>query len=288
MEKVHLIKAVPALKKSWEIVKQNKRYIFRILLTIFILLLPIIIANMVLEYIYAPKDTIVNTYYEQESNLPPLVSIPLGLIGYVYQIFATSFVFLGFIKLYNSEKPGIKELAKESLSNLWKFALLNILVGLIVSAGFLLFIVPGVILGLTYYASTYIFLEKKLGIIESLKESKKLTSDYKGQLFLTTLGIGLLSIFIIIFPAGVVTLLAFALGTIGQVLSIVIIVLSIPIYIVFILLYYATIFLVPVVLYKDLEKIKNEENTASEQIPTAPNTSSTTPAPVQIKPELQS
>ena len=249
---------------------------------------------MVLEYIYAPKDTIVNTYYEQESNLPPLVSIPLGLIGYVYQIFATSFVFLGFIKLYNSEKPGIKELAKESLSNLWKFALLNILVGLIVSAGFLLFIVPGVILGLTYYASTYIFLEKKLGIIESLKESKKLTSDYKGQLFLTTLGIGLLSIFIIIFPAGVVTLLAFALGTIGQVGAklhaslIVIIVLSIPIYIVFILLYYATIFLVPVVLYKDLEKIKNEENTASEQIPTAPNTSSTTPAPVQIKPELQS
>lgn len=77
-------------------------------------------------------------------------------------------------------------------SNFWFYVLATLLYGLIIAVGTLLLIVPGIIFGLMFMFYGYVMVEKKLGPIEALKESKRLTAGAKWDLFLfSLLAIGL-------------------------------------------------------------------------------------------------
>jgi uncharacterized membrane protein len=77
-------------------------------------------------------------------------------------------------------------------SNFWFYVLATLLYGLIIGVGTLLLIVPGIIFGLMFMFYGYVMIEKKLGPIEALKESKRLTAGAKWDLFLfSLLAIGL-------------------------------------------------------------------------------------------------
>lgn len=77
-------------------------------------------------------------------------------------------------------------------SNFWFYVLATLLYGLIIAVGTLLLIVPGIIFGLMFMFYGYVMIEKKLGPIEALKESKRLTAGAKWDLFLfSLLAIGL-------------------------------------------------------------------------------------------------
>lgn len=65
----------------------------------------------------------------------------------------------------------------------WKYLGASILLGLAVGVGFLLLIVPGIILGLMFMFATLIVIERELGPIESLSESNRLTRGHKWPLF---------------------------------------------------------------------------------------------------------
>lgn len=77
-------------------------------------------------------------------------------------------------------------------SNFWFYVLATLLYGLIIGVGTLLLIVPGIIFGLMFMFYGYVMIEKNLGPIEALKESKRLTAGAKWDLFLfSLLAIGL-------------------------------------------------------------------------------------------------
>lgn len=77
-------------------------------------------------------------------------------------------------------------------SHFWFYVLATLLYGVIIGVGTLLLIVPGIIFGLMFMFYGYVMIEKNLGPIEALKESKRLTAGAKWDLFLfSLLAIGL-------------------------------------------------------------------------------------------------
>jgi uncharacterized membrane protein len=64
----------------------------------------------------------------------------------------------------------------------WKFLAASLLLGLAIVIGFLLLIVPGVIFTLMFMFATFIVVDRELGPIEAMKESKRLAHGHKWAL----------------------------------------------------------------------------------------------------------
>ena len=69
----------------------------------------------------------------------------------------------------------------------WKYLGLSILLAIVVGVGLALLIVPGIILFLMFMFSTIIVIERGLGPIDAMSESRRLTRGHKWQLFGFTL-----------------------------------------------------------------------------------------------------
>lgn len=98
----------------------------------------------------------------------------------------------------------------------WRFLGAHILTGILVSLGFIAFLVPGVILAVGLAFVPYLVIERGLGPIEAMKESWRITKGHKWPLFLLILALigisllGLLALVVGIFVALPIALLAFA------------------------------------------------------------------------------
>jgi uncharacterized membrane protein len=97
----------------------------------------------------------------------------------------------------------------------WKYLALSILLAIVVGAGLALLIVPGIILFLMFMFSTFIVIERGLGPIDAMSESRRLTRGHKwqllgfvGLLFLINL-LGLLALIVGILVSIPVSALAF-------------------------------------------------------------------------------
>lgn len=114
---------------------------------------------------------------------------------------------------------GVESLSARSLwtpNPFWKFTGAYLLIALIVLAGLILLIVPGVILAVMLMFTLYLVMDRKLGPIEALKESARITKGNRVQLFLFLLAIvginilGLLVVFVGLLVTAPVTLIATA------------------------------------------------------------------------------
>lgn len=76
----------------------------------------------------------------------------------------------------------------------FKYLVGYILYKLIVLAGLILLIVPGIIWAIKFYYFPYFIVDKKMGSIQALKESSRITSSSKWNLFLLFLLLGLINI----------------------------------------------------------------------------------------------
>jgi len=79
-------------------------------------------------------------------------------------------------------KPVEVSRAPDLLADFFTYLLASILVGLIVAAGFVLLIVPGIIWGLKFGFAGFLVVDRKLDPIEALRESNRLTMGAKWQL----------------------------------------------------------------------------------------------------------
>lgn len=112
-----------------------------------------------------------------------IVVLAVGLLGWVVQ----TYISLGFIRLFlkaaRNEGPQIADLFSGG-RYLVPGLIASLLVALGVSLGFLLLVIPGVILSLGWMFTQLLLVDKNLGPVEAIKESWRITQGEKGGLFL--------------------------------------------------------------------------------------------------------
>lgn len=85
---------------------------------------------------------------------------------------------------------------KDVSSNLpfWKYLGAKIFAVLLIIIGFILLIIPGIILALMFFAVQYLVIDKKLGPVEALKESKRITDGHKWDLLVLMIVVIILNV----------------------------------------------------------------------------------------------
>jgi uncharacterized membrane protein len=108
-------------------------------------------------------------------------------------------LFLGMVTtrisldIFDTGKPDLSRI-KELLPLVPSYLVGKILYGLIVLVGLILLIVPGIIWAYMFLYVGYLIIDRQLGPIEALKESRVITSGYKMDLFIFSLVVGVINI----------------------------------------------------------------------------------------------
>ena len=131
-----------------------------------------------------------------------------GFVGFVYTLLVVNPVDYGvsfaFLKAARRDKLEINDMF-EAFKNYWNAVLANLLVGVIVVIGLFLLIVPGVIFYCKLIFTRYLVVDRRMGVIEAVQESWRMTGGYAWKVFL----IGLLAI-----PLYIAGLICFGVGII--------------------------------------------------------------------------
>ncbi|OQA92062.1 MAG: hypothetical protein BWY26_00527 [Elusimicrobia bacterium ADurb.Bin231] len=120
------------------------------------------------------------------ANENTLLSIIIRIAGWLLQTIIQMDILNIVIKLYDYGEAGIDDLFS-NVRLLPRFAAANILYMLIILLGLVLFIVPGIILYLKFQFYNYLIIDKKMSLVQSFKESAKITSGAKWDLLLFAL-----------------------------------------------------------------------------------------------------
>ena len=109
-----------------------------------------------------------------------------------------------YLKAARGDKLEIKDMFA-AFRNYWNAVLANLLVDIIVLVGFILLIVPGIVFACKLAFVHYLVVDQKMGVIEAVKGSWRMTNGHAWQVFL----IGLLAI-----PISIAGLICFGVGII--------------------------------------------------------------------------
>ncbi len=132
----------------------------------------------------------------------------LALIGYFIEAYLSIGYIQYLLKLARGEDAKFKDLfyGVQSFGHFVKIILVSILASLAIGFGLILFIIPGVIIALAFFAARYLIIEdKNLGIIEALETSWKMTKGYRWKIFLVIFllailnALGILALFLGLF-----------------------------------------------------------------------------------------
>jgi len=136
----------------------------------------------------------------------------LSFLGIAYSILIASPVEYGvtfaYLKAARGDKLEIKNMF-EAFRNYWNVVLANLLVGVIVCIGFVLLIIPGIIFACKLAFTPYLVVDRKMQVIEAVKESWRMTNGHAWKVFL----IGLLGI-----PISIVGFICFGVGIIVSIM----------------------------------------------------------------------
>lgn len=140
--------------------------------------------------------------FEQQGIL--LGSLTIFIITIVGGTILEMGVLLITLELYDQKKPHYKDILIPK-QYLFRYLIAKIAYALVVLVGFILLIVPGIIWGIKYTFVRYLIVDKGLSIKEAFRESSKITSGSKWNIFwlrllmtlinilgLLALGVGLL------------------------------------------------------------------------------------------------
>lgn len=145
---------------------------------IYALLLPFQLFFTYQNYFVSTQSKILNITNPQEIIMKYPWFLASVIVANLVYLFISFWVDMAGIKailgITSGKKVDVNEALKFSLKNIPTFSLLVVVLGLIQIGGLILLIVPGIIFGVWYSFSKFLFVEKKLSIMESLKESKKL------------------------------------------------------------------------------------------------------------------
>ncbi len=136
----------------------------------------------------------------------------LGFLGIAYSILIANPVEYGvtfaYLKAARGDKLEIKNMF-EAFHNYWNAVFANLLVGAIVIVGFFLLIIPGIIFACKLAFTPYLVVDQRMGVIEAVKESWRMTNGHAWKVFL----IGLLGI-----PISIAGLICLVVGIIPAIM----------------------------------------------------------------------
>ncbi|MCH7597836.1 hypothetical protein IID27_02195 [Patescibacteria group bacterium] len=129
--------------------------------------------------------------FEQQNIL--LGSLTIFIIAVVGGIILEMGILLITLELYDQKKPHYKDILIPK-GYFFRYLIAKIVYGLIVVAGLILLIVPGIIWSLKYAFVRYFIVDKGLSIKEAFSESSKITSGSKWNIFWLSILIAIINI----------------------------------------------------------------------------------------------
>lgn len=122
-------------------------------------------------------------YFKEEQ---PLISSLIQLVSVVVNLLLSIGILKVGLDISEGKEPQFSEIFSQT-SYLIPYLIASIIVEVVVGIGFLLLIVPGVILMLKFMFCGYFIVDKDSGIMESLKHSSTITDGVKWKLLLFVL-----------------------------------------------------------------------------------------------------
>jgi uncharacterized membrane protein len=132
--------------------------------------------------VLATVESIINEIWRNGGPLNMVSNVGL-IAGFLLSAFINLIVTKVVLDITNDKVPSI-ERAKEILHRYLDYVFASFLTFLIIFAGFLLLIVPGVVWSIKYSMVPYLIVDKKLSPFDALKESARMTEGKRWQLFL--------------------------------------------------------------------------------------------------------
>ena len=158
------INIAEAIKVGWEIFKENIKFFVGMLLIMFVLYLtPEILRGLV------------------TGNIAVLLII-MGAIGWIVQRIVDLAMVKAGLNFYDGEKPKYRDLLSDKEITI-QYILGTVIYLVVIGIGFLLLIVPGIILGIKLQFYSYLILDKKMDAVSALKKSFEMTDGYGISLF---------------------------------------------------------------------------------------------------------
>lgn len=124
-------------------------------------------------------------------------AVVFALVGVFVGVVGQLFVKMGTISFALKAHDAPEVARFEDLwapEKFWSYLIASILVGLIVVAGIILLIVPGIIWALRFMFVPYLIIDRKLDVSAAMRESSRITLGHKWQLLGLVVVLGLLNI----------------------------------------------------------------------------------------------
>jgi uncharacterized membrane protein len=154
------------IKEAWGIYTKKENFVFFARIMAVLALLSTAI-GFVTSYFY-PADYIKNIDF---SNVPMFIGfLAISLISLIIGLWSQSTQYLSVIKMGDSEV----EILKLGYYKIIKFWTISLVVGIIITFGAILLIIPAIIFGVWYGFSVFLVLDKNMGVFEALKASKQM------------------------------------------------------------------------------------------------------------------
>lgn len=158
-----------ALKFGWNTMKTNFWFFFGIL----------VVAWVVIYIPYIIGSLLRNTSF--------LFYLLFTLIGWAVQLMVSIGLIRISLKFCSGETPEFNDLFRFK-GYFWRYLGGSLLLAIMVTVGFMLFIIPGVIWAIMFQFYAFLIIDKNLGIMDSFKRSGEITKSVRWKL----LGFGLL------------------------------------------------------------------------------------------------
>lgn len=187
--------------KSYALIKKNFR-IFAILYAI-----PVLYSIITIFTAHNRVSASTNTSFDMPTAFWVLLPVIILVATWIFVVYETMLNLLNLKVTKSSEQVGFKQLYQEARPYLFKFFILGLLISLSVVVGFILFVVPGLIMIRRYYLASYFMIDKNLSPREAMRQSAASSKQASGYIW------GLLGVSFVLGITSVVPLIGGVIST---------------------------------------------------------------------------